>query len=51
MFGRFEVSAKSNPGDGSHGRGVKGGKTDGPAAGPLSFLLGLWRGLTGLRNR
>jgi hypothetical protein len=45
------MSAKSSPGDGSHGRGVKGGWTDGAAVGPLSFLAGLWRGLAQLRHR
>jgi hypothetical protein len=45
------MSAKSSPGDGSHGRGVKGGRTDGVGTGPLSFLAGLWRGLNRLRHR
>jgi hypothetical protein len=44
------MSTKSNPGDGTHGKGVKGGKTDGGASGPLTFLRDLWRGLAGLRR-
>jgi hypothetical protein len=41
------VSAKSNPGDGNHGRGVKGGRSgsDGPRTGPLQFLRDMLRGL------
>jgi hypothetical protein len=44
------MSTKSTPGDGTHGRGVKGGKTDGGAAGPLTFLRDLVRGLSKLRQ-
>lgn len=44
------MSAKSHPGDGTHGKGVKGGKTDGGATGPLGFLRDLVRGLSRLRR-
>jgi hypothetical protein len=44
------MSAKSNPGDGTHGKGVKGGRTDGGAAGPLAFFTDLLRGLVRLRR-
>lgn len=45
------MSAKSNPGDGSHGRGVKGGRVDGEARGAFGFVLDLVRGLARLRRR
>jgi hypothetical protein len=41
------VSAKSNPGDGTHGKGTKGGKIDGGLDGLLSLVRQLWRGLSG----
>jgi hypothetical protein len=45
------MSAKSNPGDGTHGRGVKGGRVDGEVQGAFSFVVGFVRGLIGLRRR
>ena len=35
------MSAKSNPGDGTHGKGVKGGRTDGGVAIPGRFRIGV----------
>jgi hypothetical protein len=44
------MSAKSTPGDGQHGRGVKGQLTaDG--RGPVAFLADLVRGLRSLAGR
>lgn len=46
------MSAKSSPGDGLHGRGVKGGRIDDDnLPRPLAFVAGLVRGLIGLRRR
>lgn len=47
-----ELAAKSTPRDGSHGRGVKGGRsgTGGALTSPLQFLRDLVRGLKGLRR-
>ncbi|WP_018255972.1 lariocidin/triculamin family lasso peptide core domain [Salinispora mooreana] len=44
------MSAKSNPGDGTHGRGIKGSKAlaGETARGPVGFLADLARGLRGL---
>ncbi len=42
------MSTKSNPGDGTHGKGTKGGKTDGGPSGLMSFVRQMWRGLGGL---
>jgi hypothetical protein len=41
------MSAKSNPGDGVHGKGVKGGRSGTPSSpiGPFQFLRDLVRGL------
>lgn len=46
-----EMSAKSKPGDGSHGRGTKGGATGADQGGPLAFLRMFGRGLRRLRSR
>lgn len=45
------MSAKSNPGDGSHGKGTKGGGFWEPSQGPVAFMRGLARGLKQLRRR
>jgi hypothetical protein len=47
------MSAKSHPGDGSHGRGVKGGGglVGEGSRGPLGFVTDLVRGLWNLRHR
>jgi hypothetical protein len=42
------MSTKSRPGDGTHGKGTKGGKTDGGSAGLVSFMRQMWHGLTHL---
>ncbi len=45
------MSTKSTPGDGQHGRGVKGGLTDADHRGPVAFIRDLVRGLLALRRR
>lgn len=44
------MSAKSNPGDGTHGRGTKGSRAlaDEGARAPLGFVVDLVRGLRDL---
>ncbi len=44
------MSAKSNPGDGSHGRGTKGSKalSEGQTRDSWGFLADMVRGLRGL---
>ncbi|MGH3716535.1 MAG: lariocidin/triculamin family lasso peptide core domain [Micromonosporaceae bacterium] len=49
-LGRCELSTKSTPGDGQHGRGVKGGLSDADHRGPIVFLRDLVRGLLQLRR-
>lgn len=46
------MSAKSSPGDGSHGRGLKGGRsgTAGRRSSPAQFLRDVVRALWGLRR-
>ncbi len=47
----LQVSAKSTPGDGSHGRGVKGQLAEVDRRGPIAFLRDMTRGLWRLRRR
>lgn len=46
------MSAKSKPGDGTHGKGAKGGRAgaDDTPVSPFQFLKDLVRGLWGLRR-
>lgn len=45
------MSAKSHPGDGSHGRGVKGRLAESDHHRPWDFLRSVVRGLRALRHR
>jgi hypothetical protein len=46
------MAAKSSPGDGTHGHGVKGGRSGsvGMRVGPIQFLRELVRGLWSLHR-